>query len=108
MAQMHPAEFSVQQQTDAFPRWREALPKELRVEVIQQWNKDSIWILVLMAICYRLECMVYRLLQKHYDKTGAGPREWAIQQLHSAMFELDTIIRRASMRHTAPLLPMAL
>ena len=107
LKQKAPAEDAVRRLVEAFPRWRESLPQELRIEGVQ-WTSDSVWILLVMALCYRLECMVYRSLEKHYKKAGNNAQEWVVQQLHTTIFELDTIVRRATMHQLAPLLPMSL
>ncbi|KAH6668275.1 fungal-specific transcription factor domain-containing protein [Halenospora varia] len=106
LMQKTPAEDAVRRLVEAFPRWRESLPGDFRIEGVQ-WTSDSVWILIVMSWCYRLECMVYRSLEKHYEKAGNNAREWVVQRLHSTMFELDTIVRRATMHQLAHLLPMS-
>jgi hypothetical protein len=107
MDQMQPAEVAMQQLKEAFLQWREGLPKELRIDTVQ-WSNDCGMILVMMGWCYRMECIFYRSLLQYYDSSGKGSRDWALQQMHGAMFELDTIIRRATIHQVGPLLPMSL
>ncbi|KAH7064054.1 fungal-specific transcription factor domain-containing protein [Paraphoma chrysanthemicola] len=86
--------------------WRLALPRSLRMESIRQWEDEGIWVLTLMAWCYRLECVTCRSLRK---ACVAEPSELErfTDLLHKAVFELDAIVRRAVTHRVGQLLPMS-
>ncbi|PIB00684.1 Cutinase transcription factor 1 beta [Cercospora beticola] len=91
---------------DAIFEWRLALPRELRVESVKSWRQEGVWVLVLMAWCYRMECMFYRALRKPHHPTAP---EWAAitERLHASLFELDTVTRRAVTHQVCSLVPMS-
>ncbi|PPJ59588.1 hypothetical protein CBER1_01172 [Cercospora berteroae] len=91
---------------DAIFEWRLALPRELRVESVKSWKQEGIWVLVLMAWCYRMECMFYRALRK--PRRPIAP-EWATmtERLHASIFELYTVVRRAITHQVCSLVPMS-
>ncbi|KAH8817146.1 hypothetical protein F5884DRAFT_778551 [Xylogone sp. PMI_703] len=82
---------------DKFSVWRQSLPEEFRAERVPSWSSHNMWILLLLAMSYRLECIFYRTLQKRYKTNNATLYDWAVKRLWSCMFELDTIIGRAVM-----------
>lgn len=77
------------------------------MESVRDWENEGIWVLVLMAWCYRLECMLYRTPRKAYV-ADSNERERMTEILHRAIFELDTIVRRAVTHCMGRLLPMSL
>ncbi|RFU28806.1 hypothetical protein B7463_g7554, partial [Scytalidium lignicola] len=92
---------------DKFSMWRQSLPEEFQAERIQSWSNYNMWILLLLAVSYRLECIFYRTLQKRYKTENVTLYDWATQRLWSCMFELDTIIGRAVTHDIIDILPMS-
>lgn len=79
---------------EAITVWRDNLPDELRVEKIQHWDSSNIWALIICALSYRLECVVYRTIRQRARNTKPETMALANQKLLAAIFELDTILRR--------------
>lgn len=77
------------------------------MESVRDWKNEGIWVLVLMAWCYRLECIIYRSLRKAYTAEDSE-REQVTDSLHRAIFELDAIVRRAVTHRIGQFLPMSL
>ena len=81
----------------------------MRIQNIQEWTSSRIWVLVLMAMSYHLECIFYRTLRER-SRERAGTDSlmdpWAQKQQH-AMFELDTIIRRVVLAKVAKFCPLS-
>lgn len=66
------------------------------------------WILLLLAMSYRMECIFYRTLRKRYRDINLTRCEWATQRLWSSMFELGTVIGRAMAHDIVDILPLSL
>ncbi|EXJ91718.1 hypothetical protein A1O3_00268 [Capronia epimyces CBS 606.96] len=91
---------------EAISHWRSSLPAELSVDMVVRWSKENVWILVLAAMSYRLECVFYREVKKQLrtvtmdgvnadtDADTNANLDWASQRLYSSVFELDTVIGR--------------
>jgi hypothetical protein len=92
---------------DEIYEWKVALPSQLRVESVKNWSEEGLWILVLMAWCYRLKCNVYHTLRKAMNDGGDSIAD-VVQRFHTAIFELDIIVKRAVTHHIGKLLPMSL
>ena len=89
--------------------WRTSLPPELRLDNIQVWTSGKIWVLVLMAMSYHLECIFYRTLRERSRgraSTDVLMDPWAQKQQH-AMLDLDTIIRRIVLAKVAQFCPLS-
>jgi len=67
----------------------------MHTETVEEWSVETFWILVLRAMSYRLECVLYRTLRELY-RAGGGEHlmHRALQKQQNAMLELDTIIDR--------------
>lgn len=84
-----------------------ALPRSIQLESVRDWKNEGVWILVLMAWCYRLECMIYRSASKNYP-LGDIEHDRMADSLHRAIFELDAVVRRAVTYRVGQFLPMSL
>ncbi len=93
---------------EAFTLWRRSLPNDIRMETVAQWTEDNVWILLLFAFSYRMECMFYRTLHKRYQGKDESLDNWAKQGLWSAMFQLDAVIGRVATHGVLKLLPLSL
>jgi hypothetical protein len=80
----------------------------MHVESVQEWSASNIWILVLMAMSYRLECVFYRALRERYRTSADESVHRAARRQQSAMFELDTIIDRFVLHNVARFCPLSL
>lgn len=87
--------------------WRRSLPAELFPEGVHHWTVENVWILLLMAMSYRLECILYRTLGKHPTADAASIQR-AAQRQQNAMFELDTVIERIMQNQVAQFCPLSL
>lgn len=83
-----------------------ALPRSIQLESVRDWKNEGVWILVLMAWCYRLECMIYRSASKNYP-LGDIEHDRMADSLHRAIFELDAVVRRAVTHRVGQFLPMS-
>jgi hypothetical protein len=79
----------------AIMSWRNALPVELRYDVTPRWGDSDVWVAVLHALSYRLECLFYRTLSRRAHMTSAADASYVNGCLLNAMFELSTVLRRA-------------
>ncbi|KIV92256.1 hypothetical protein PV10_06713 [Exophiala mesophila] len=87
--------------------WRRALPTELRIESVQEWSSSNVWIIILLATSYHLEaifCRAQHELHRHKDQ---AMMERAIKRQQSAMYELGTIIQRASLHDVIRFCPLS-
>lgn len=89
--------------------WRRQLPEDLSPARVQSWSRDNVWIIVLLALSYRLECVFYRhareVMQQEGDKSTVS---WCRQQLWGCVFELDTLMNRAVMHDLIQYCPSSL
>jgi hypothetical protein len=88
--------------------WRSALPPELHTETVADWSTENVWVLVLKAMSYRLECVFYRNLR---EVLGAGEdesRRRALQKQQGAMLEFDAILDRVMLHSLVEFCPLAL
>lgn len=95
--------------SDKISAWRKQLPAEMQLGTLQEWSSENIWILVLLAMGYRLEavfCRASKEVYKALEDSRAVQR--TSQRQESAMFELSTIIQRASMHEVLHLCPLSL
>ncbi|EXJ66163.1 uncharacterized protein A1O5_10779 [Cladophialophora psammophila CBS 110553] len=87
--------------------WRMQLPAEMRTEGVYDWCQTNIWPLVLMARCYLLECIVYRVLRDSFRASGDAPlADRSARRLQTAMFELDSILDRIMLHNLARYCPL--
>jgi hypothetical protein len=91
--------------THRISAWRLALP-DLLIHDIQR--PDNVWSTVLLAISYRFECILLRLLRVWWRRRDASWYAWTRGKLHAAMFELDTIAGRTWSNGTLLTLPLSL
>lgn len=75
--------------------WRRALPVGLCTDGVAAWDSSNIWILVLSAFGYRLECLLYNGLRRKAHLLREEDAAWAKQRLLNAMFGLGAVLRRA-------------
>lgn len=94
-ADMTPSMEQVRSVGDAIIAWRRALPNELRADTASPWSDTDVWVAVIHAFSYRLECLFYRTLLRHVDKASPTDIGLVNQRLLNAMFELSTVLRRA-------------
>jgi len=101
------AEFLKLFRTDSFPtldqarelseriaKWRASVPRELLIDQISELSAENVWIIFLLAMSFRLECLLYRNLRRR-DRTNAESVSWADARLTLSIFELDTLLKRA-------------
>jgi len=80
---------------EAIVAWRNNLPAELRVDMMSPWSDLDVWVAVIHAFSYRLECLFYRTLRRRVNIVNLEDIRFVNQQLLGAMFELSTTLRRA-------------
>lgn len=61
-----------------------------------------------LAISYRFEAIMFRILRRCWRSKNQSGSEWAKQRLRSAIFELDTIAKRVLANGTIQKFPMTL
>jgi hypothetical protein len=75
--------------------WRRLLPDDLLPNRVGSWDSTNVWILILLAFSYRLECIFYRTVREHFRQSSKTEYlSWCKQQLVSCVFELDTVMNR--------------
>lgn len=81
----------------------------MQIGALQEWSTENIWVLVLLAMGFRLEAIFCRAAKQHYRATNdITSMQKIAQRQESAMFELSTIIQRASMHQVLHLCPLSL
>jgi hypothetical protein len=94
---------------NAISAWRREVPVEMHLDSIQEWSSSNIWILVLLAMSFRLQAVFYRAVREyHHSKGDTAAMQKAARKQENAMFELGTIIQRVSMHGLACLCPLSL
>jgi hypothetical protein len=89
--------------------WKAGLPLEMHVDTVQDWSVTNVWILVLLAISFRMQAVFYRALRGYYRALAdTAGMEVAFQRQKHVMFELGTIIRRVSVHNLGRLCPLSL
>ncbi|KAH0842469.1 hypothetical protein AYO21_10772 [Fonsecaea monophora] len=94
--------------------WRKQLPLEIIHALQDEWTPDHVLILVLLAMGYRLEAVFARAAKDHYRTSGSssggdvGCVQRMAQRQENAMFELSTMIQRASLHDVLHLCPLSL
>lgn len=104
-----PAQDDIEKLSDQIARWRQELPTDLQPQVFQEWSKENIWTLVLLALAFRLEAVFCRCAREYYraHKNESACHRSA-QRQERAMFELSKIIQTASMHDLVHLCPLSL
>lgn len=81
----------------------------MQLGYFQEWSEANIWILVLLAMAFRLEALFYRATKSYHRLTGDGlGLKRSVQQQDAAMFELSIVIQRAYMSGMLHLCPLSL
>lgn len=93
---------------DTLVDWRESLPEELLITRIAEWTTGNVWIIFLLAMGFRLECLVYRTVRHHMKGLDFEAVRWSSQRLMAGMFELDTLLRRAMVHDVIKYCPPSL
>ncbi|OAG37863.1 hypothetical protein AYO21_07969 [Fonsecaea monophora] len=94
---------------NALTSWRCALPVEFHLEGVGQWTAQNIWILLIIALSYRLECILCRALRQRYQSFNDHEKaQEAAQKQENALFEVDTVIERVLQNGIAHLFPLSL
>lgn len=76
---------------------------------LHEWTVDNIWVLVLLAMSFRIEAVFYRALREYFRRSGDDSSvTQVIQKQENAMFELSSIIQRASLHQVIGLCPLSL
>ncbi|TXC08965.1 hypothetical protein FocTR4_00004477 [Fusarium oxysporum f. sp. cubense] len=84
--------------------WRTSLPD--RMQLMASFADGEIYHLEALTTSYRFECIMCRLLRRgRWQMSDDGLREWAQQRFRSAIFELDTIVKRVMINNTIQKLP---
>lgn len=87
--------------------WRTSLPD--RMQLMASFADGEIYHLEALTTSYRFECIMCRLLRRgRWQMSDGGLREWAQQRFRSAIFELDTIVKRVMINNTIQKLPTTL
>ena len=90
------SQLEAHQFSDEFSAWRRMLPEDFSTNRVSSWTSDNVWILFLLALSYRLECLFYRRVREdHRESGGSGEIAWFKKQLAACTFELDTLMSRA-------------
>ncbi|KAH8595050.1 fungal-specific transcription factor domain-containing protein [Bisporella sp. PMI_857] len=93
---------------ESLSAWRRALPPELSIDRVSEWNESNIWIIFLLAMSFRLECVFFRILRQRTRAYNPELEKWARQGLQRAIFELDTLLRRAMVHDVVSFCPPSL
>ncbi|KIW78553.1 hypothetical protein Z517_08391 [Fonsecaea pedrosoi CBS 271.37] len=94
---------------NALTSWRCALPVEFHLQGVGQWTAQNIWILLIIALSYRLECILCRALRQRYQSFNDHEKaQEAAQKQENALFEVDTVIERVLQNGIAHLFPLSL
>ncbi|RBA10363.1 hypothetical protein FPRO05_04952 [Fusarium proliferatum] len=84
--------------------WRTSLPE--RMHLMASFAEGEIYHLEALTTSYRFECIMCRLLRRgRWQMSDGGLREWAQQRFRSAIFELDTIVKRVMINNMIQKLP---
>ncbi|KAH8807487.1 fungal-specific transcription factor domain-containing protein [Xylogone sp. PMI_703] len=104
---MIPAVTASRELESALSAWRSNLPQEMRMDSIENWSCSSVWVLVLMVMSYRFECIFYRDLKK---RSRLDNRELAIhheQKQLNAMLHLDTVLEQIMLHDLTGFCPLS-
>ena len=67
------------------------------------------WVVIIQAMSYRLECMFHRTLREQLQKSADQDAiRWCNEQLHKSIFELDTLLNRAIVHDLVQFAPSSL
>ncbi|OQV06035.1 Fungal specific transcription factor domain-containing protein isoform 1 [Cladophialophora immunda] len=104
-----PTPDEIEQLSNKIIAWRKQLPVEIIHAFQDEWTSDNVLILVLLAMGYRLEAVFARAAKDHYRTRGdLGSMQRMTQRQENAMFELSTMIQRASLNDVLHLCPLSL
>lgn len=78
----------------AIVAWRCDLPPKLRADIASHWSDSHVWVTVIHAFSFRLECLFYRTLRRRVDMVDPADVAYVNQRLQSAIFELSSVLRR--------------
>ena len=87
--------------------WKRGLPSELQPENVDRWSQENVWILVLRAMGYRLECLLYRDIRE-LPRLEPDARRRALQKQQNAMLELDSIFHRVMLHDLVGFCPFSM
>ncbi|KAJ9637388.1 hypothetical protein H2204_004812 [Knufia peltigerae] len=88
--------------------WRKQLPVEITHALQDEWSSDKVLVLVLLAMGYRLEAVFCRAVKDHYRTTGDLTSMHRMgQRQETSMFELSSMIQRASLHEVLHLCPLS-
>jgi hypothetical protein len=87
--------------------WRKDLPSELHLEIVEHWSNDTVLILVLRAMSYRLECVLYRNLRNLFDAGEDSSKHRALQKQQNAMLELSAVLDRIMLQDLVSCCPLS-
>ncbi|KAM0420984.1 hypothetical protein ACHAPT_011227 [Fusarium lateritium] len=85
--------------------WRISLAGKLGMT--DPFHDGEIYYPETLAISYRFEAIMCRLLRRRWRSQNVSGSEWAKRRLRSAIFELDTIAKRALANGTIQKFPMS-
>lgn len=104
-----PSQDEIDQLSNQITTWRKQLPVEIIRALQDEWTSDNVLVLVLLAMGYRLEAVFCRAAKGHYrSRKDSGSTKRMAQRQENAMFELSTVIQRASMHEVLHLCPLSL
>ncbi|KAF5587637.1 cutinase transcription factor 1 beta [Fusarium subglutinans] len=84
--------------------WRTSLAE--RMQLMASFSDGEIYHLEALTTSHRFECIMCRLLRRgRWQMSDGGLREWAQQRFRSAIFELDTIVKRVMINSMIQKLP---
>jgi hypothetical protein len=89
-------------------QWPSALPPELHTEAVSDWSRENVWVLVLKAMSYRLECVFYRNLREVLGAEEDESRRRALQKQQGAMLEFDAILDRIMLHNLVEFCPLSM
>ncbi|KAJ4215839.1 hypothetical protein NW759_009699 [Fusarium solani] len=84
--------------------WRTSLAKKMGIT--DPFHDGDIYYPETLAISYRFEAIMCRLLRRCWRSRNVSGSEWAKQRLRSAIFELDTIAKRVLANGTIQKFPI--
>ncbi|EEU36362.1 uncharacterized protein NECHADRAFT_52568 [Fusarium vanettenii 77-13-4] len=94
----------VRQMMRPLDAWRASLAEKMGIT--DPFHDGDIYYPETLAISYRFEAIMCRLLRRCWRSRNVSGSEWAKQRLRSAIFELDTIAKRVLANGTIQKFPM--
>jgi hypothetical protein len=95
--------------SESIATWRHNLPEVLLTDRVKSWSSQNVWVVIIQAMSYRLECVFHRTLREQIRKSSdEDASRWCNEQLFKSIFELDTLMNRAIVNDLVQYAPSSL